>query len=126
MNRISARGFGLGYIGSTIPFIISIAIILLAQKEIIPVSTPLASKIAFIITAVWWGIFTIPMIKNVHQHYYIKREPKPIINSFKRLGQTFKDIRKVPCTCFYSYSPISSILMELEPLFQCPLHMELI
>ena len=94
MNRISARGFGLGYIGSTIPFIISIAIILLAQKEIIPVSTPLASKLAFIITAVWWGIFAIPMIKNVQQHYYIKREPKPIINSFKRLGQTFKDIQK--------------------------------
>ena len=97
MNRISARGFGLGYIGSTIPFIISIAIILLAQKEIIPVSTPLASKLSFIITAVWWGIFAIPMIKNVQQHYYIKREPKPIINSFKRLGQTFKDIQKVPC-----------------------------
>ena len=94
MNRISARGFGLGYIGSTIPFIISIAIILLAKKEIIPVSTPLASKLSFIITAVWWGIFAIPMIKNVQQHYYIKREPKPIINSFKRLGQTFKDIKK--------------------------------
>lgn len=94
MNRISTRGFGLGYIGSTIPFIISIAIIVLAQREIIPVSTPLASKLAFIITAIWWAVFTIPMIRNVHQLYYIEREPKPVISSFKRLGETFKDIRK--------------------------------
>ncbi|MEK3888757.1 MFS transporter [Bacillus sp. FSL K6-3431] len=94
MNRVSARGYGLGYIGSTIPFIISIAIIILAQSESIPVSVTRASQIAFLITAIWWGLFTIPLFKNVHQIYYIEREPKPIINSFKRLGQTFKDIRK--------------------------------
>ncbi|MBS4218605.1 MFS transporter [Bacillus sp. FJAT-49711] len=94
MNLISARGYGLGYIGSTIPFIISIAIILLAQKEILPISAGLASKTAFLITAIWWGLFAIPMFKNVHQRYYIKREPNPIAKSFKRLGQTFKDIRK--------------------------------
>ncbi|UGB33469.1 MFS transporter [Metabacillus sp. B2-18] len=94
MNRISARGFGLGYIGSTIPFIISIAIIVLAQSELIPLSTTVASKIAFIITAVWWGLFAIPLIKNVHQRYYIEREPNPVFNSFKRLAQTLKEVRK--------------------------------
>jgi MFS transporter, UMF1 family len=94
MNRVSSRGFGLGYIGSTIPFIISIAIIILAQKEVLPFSTTIASKIAFLITAVWWGIFTIPMLKNVYQRYGIEREPKPILNSFKRLGNTLKEIRK--------------------------------
>ncbi|MBS4196133.1 MFS transporter [Lederbergia citri] len=94
MNRVSARGYGLGYIGSTIPFIISIAIIILADNEIIPISVGLASKISFLITAIWWGLFTIPMFKDVHQRYYIEREPNPIVNSFKRLGGTFKDIRK--------------------------------
>lgn len=94
MNRISARGFGMGYIGSTIPFIISIALIILAQSNVIPISTVIASKIAFLITALWWGLFAIPMFKNVYQHHYIKREPKPIVNSFKRLGKTFKEIRK--------------------------------
>ncbi|KKI89571.1 MFS transporter [Bacillus sp. SA1-12] len=94
MNRVSARGFSFGYIGSTIPFIISIAIIILAQSEIIPVSTTAASKIAFIITALWWAGFTIPLLKNVHQRFYIKREPSPIVNSFRRLGKTFMEIRK--------------------------------
>jgi MFS transporter, UMF1 family len=94
MNRISSRGLGFGYIGSTIPFIISIAIIILAQNNIIPISTSVASKIAFLITALWWGLFAIPLFKNVHQRYYIEREPHPVVNSFKRLGKTFKEVRK--------------------------------
>ncbi|MEH6938512.1 MFS transporter [Bacillus sp. JJ664] len=94
MNRISARGFGLGYIGSTIPFLISIAIIILAQQEILPITTTTASQIAFVITAIWWGLFSIPILRNVHQNYFIEPEQKPIINSFKRLGKTFKNIRQ--------------------------------
>ncbi|MFC4410355.1 MFS transporter [Chungangia koreensis] len=94
MDRVSARGYSLGYIGSTIPFLISIAIIMLAQFEIIPVSMTNASRIAFIITAIWWGLFAIPMFKHVRQQYFIKREPSPVAQSFKRLGNTFKDIRK--------------------------------
>ncbi|WAA12888.1 MFS transporter [Fervidibacillus halotolerans] len=94
MDEISARGFALGYIGSVIPFVISIAIIILSQNGILPFSASVASKIAFFITAVWWISFTIPMLKNVTQIYYVEREPKIIVNSFKRLGQTFHDIRK--------------------------------
>lgn len=94
MNEVSARGFGFGYIGGTIPFVVSIALILLAQKEMLPFSDAIASKISFVITAVWWGLFTIPMLKNVYQKYYIEREPNPIGKSFKRLSQTFSDIRK--------------------------------
>ena len=75
MDRVSARGYGMGYIGSTIPFIISIAIIILAQTKVLPISMTLASQTAFIITAVWWGLFSIPMFKNVHQKHYIEREP---------------------------------------------------
>lgn len=93
MDHISARGFGLGYIGSAIPFIISIAIILLADG-LIPISMTLATKLAFVITAVWWIVFTIPMLKNVVQVHAIPRETNIIAGSFRRLGTTFKDIRK--------------------------------
>ncbi|PAD45419.1 MFS transporter [Shouchella clausii] len=94
MHDISARGYGLGYIGSCIPFLISIALIVLAQLEIIPLSFYAASKIAFLITALWWAAFTIPMLKHVTQRYYKKREARPIANSFKQLGQTFKEVRQ--------------------------------
>ncbi|WAA08838.1 MFS transporter [Fervidibacillus albus] len=94
MDEISARGFALGYIGSVIPFVISIAIIILSQNGILPFSSSVASKIAFFITAIWWMTFTIPLLKNVKQIHYVEREPKIIVNSFKRLGQTFRNIRK--------------------------------
>lgn len=93
MNRISASGFAYGYIGSTIPFVISIAIIVLAQTGTIPLSVTVASQIAFVITALWWGIFTIPMLKNVEQKYYVERVPNPVKASFRKLLVTFKNIK---------------------------------
>ena len=94
MNNVSAFGYGLGYIGSTIPFIISIAIILLAQNEIIPLSVINASRAAFLITTIWWILFSIPMFRHVHQHYYIDREPNLVVQSFKRLSKTIREIRQ--------------------------------
>ena len=93
MNRISANGYALGYIGSAIPFVLCIALILLAQQKIIPIAVPTASQLAFAITALWWGLFTIPMLKNVEQNYYIERVPNPVRMSFKRLYETLKNIK---------------------------------
>lgn len=93
MNKVSAHGYAIGYIGSTIPFIISIAIIILAQESIIPLSVTVASQIAFVITALWWGTFTIPMLKNVEQKYYVERVPNPVRASFKKLYKTIKNIK---------------------------------
>lgn len=94
MNRVSSNGFALGYIGSTIPFLISIGIIVLSQQNIIPLSVTAASQAAFVITALWWGLFTIPMLKNVEQKYYLERVPNPVNESFKRLYRTFKNIKQ--------------------------------
>lgn len=93
MDKVSSYGFALGYIGSTIPFIISIAVVLLTQKGILPISLPLACKITFLITSVWWLIFTIPILKNVNQIYYVEPENNPIRKSFKRLFSTLKQIK---------------------------------
>lgn len=94
MNSVSSFGYGLGYIGSTIPFILSIAIILLSQNGVLPISVTIASRIAFLITAIWWIVFSIPMFRHVKQVHYIKREPRLVRQSFKRLGKTIREIRQ--------------------------------
>jgi len=94
MDKVSTWGYAMGYIGSTIPFIISIGIVIMAQMKILPISVGFASKIAFILTAIWWGSFALPMIRNVKQLFGVEREPNVIRNSFKRIGRTFKNIKQ--------------------------------
>lgn len=93
IDYVSSMGFARGYIGSTIPFMICMAIVILAQFNIIPLSITTASQIAFVITAIWWAVFTFPLIIRVNQVHGIDIEEAPIKNSFKRLRRTFKDIK---------------------------------
>jgi len=93
MDTVSSYGFALGYIGgSTIPFVLSIGLVMFGSK--IGISSNLAVKISFMLTAIWWIIFTIPMLRNVKQIYYIESEKNTIRKSFERLYNTFINIRQ--------------------------------
>ncbi|WP_425801456.1 MFS transporter [Desulfitobacterium sp. Sab5] len=92
MDRVSSAGYALGYIGSTIPFIFCMAIVILAQFDIIPLSVGNASRLSFILTAIWWGAFTIPLLRHVKQIHGIEVEPEPIRKSFRRLVNTVQNI----------------------------------
>lgn len=94
MDRVSSLGFALGYIGSTIPFIICMVLVVLATIGKAPFRVETSYKISFVITALWWIGFSLPILRDVHQIYGINAEPHFVKNSFRRLGQTFKEIRK--------------------------------
>ena len=90
MDWISSSGFAFGYIGSVIPFTISI--MLIQYPSLLGLDTMGATRIAFIITAVWWTALTIPMLVNVKQEYFIEPESQPIKKSFIRLARTFRNV----------------------------------
>ena len=92
MDMISSQGFGFGYLGGTVGFGISMALILLAPSIGMP--TIVATKIAFIITALWWLLFSLPFFKDVHQNYWIEGRPEKASLVFKKLGNTFREIFK--------------------------------
>ena len=72
MDKISGYGFAFGYIGgSTIPFLISIALITFGEK--FGIGATLAIRLSVILAAVWWGLFTIPFLMNVNQRYGVEK-----------------------------------------------------
>ena len=91
MDRVSTYGFAMGYIGgSTIPFVLSILLIMFGEKIGIPRTT--AIKTSFLFTAFWWVAFTIPMLRNVKQRYFVPASEHIIHDSFARLFQTVHQI----------------------------------
>lgn len=92
MDRVSAYGFGFGYIGgSTIPFLISIALITFGES--FGVDGTLAVKISLVLTTVWWLVFSIPFLKNVRQVYYVDTPPSKLVkHTFQNTFKTFRDI----------------------------------
>lgn len=90
MDKVSSWGYAMGYIGgSTIPFVISIAVLL-----IMGYSSVFAQKFSIIITSVWWLLFSLPFLKNVEQVHYIEKTPE---NSIR---QTFVNILKTAVDIF--------------------------
>lgn len=92
MDRVSAYGFAMGYLGgSTIPFLISIALIMFGDK--IGIDGTLAVRISCLMAAAWWYVFSIPMIRNVKQEHYEEKPAGALISSaLRNLKRTVRDI----------------------------------
>ena len=91
MDNVSSQGYAWGYIGSCVPFVVCLGIVLGSGK--IGISMETAMTISFAIVAVWWSVATIPLLKIYKQKNYVERQPKAIQNSFRRLGVTLKNVK---------------------------------
>ena len=92
MDMVSSHGYAWGYIGSCIPFVISLVFVLFYEKLGITMSG--AMMIAFFLNGAWWLLVTLPLLKEYRQNNYVEMPANPVRNSFRRLGATIKDIRK--------------------------------
>ena len=96
MDEVSSHGYAWGYIGSCVPFVISLLLVLGGDK--VGISTPAAMTAAFFLNAAWWGLVTIPLLKNYEQKYYVENQGSMVKESFARLGRSvaeLKDNKKV-------------------------------
>ena len=96
MDQVSSHGYGWGYVGSTIPFIACIALIF-AGPSAFGWSTAACTRASFIITALWWAAFTIPLISSYRQTHYRETADHmrdAVHGTFAELGHTFREISR--------------------------------
>ena len=91
LDKISAQGYAWGYIGSCIPFIISIVLIVFT-----PLDYTVSMPLAFAVNALWWFVCTLPLLKNYSQKYYVERRPHAVRENFKRLFSVFSKKTRLP------------------------------
>ena len=92
MDSVSSHGYAWGYIGSCIPFIACLGIVLGAGS--LGIGTQTSMILAFVITAFWWLCSSIPLLRSYRQKYFSDADGHVVRNSFKRLGRTFIDLTK--------------------------------
>jgi UMF1 family MFS transporter len=95
IDQISTRGYAMGYLGGGILLAVNLAMIMLAPEHL----TGLMTRISLASVAVWWLIFTIPLWKRIKEppRHVFQGEmdlSNPLTAGFKRLAETFKEIRK--------------------------------
>ncbi|MEE3480945.1 MAG: MFS transporter [Lachnospiraceae bacterium] len=90
-DTVSSFGFAFGYIGSVVPFIICLVLYVLAHLGKLPIGESTAMRIAFVITAVWWFCWSLPLIRSYKQLNFETKEEKKS-NGFKEFFSSLKDL----------------------------------
>ena len=92
MDIVSSRGYAWGYIGSCVPFVVCLALVL--GSGAIGLSQMTALNIALFITAAWWLAMTLPLLKTYRQLHYVEVEKHAIRQSFARIGHTLRHLHE--------------------------------
>ena len=96
MDKVSSHGYAWGYVGSTIPFIVCIAVIF-GGPALLNLDTATCTRISFLITAVWWVAFTVPLLRSYRQVHYrttADHTAEAVRGTFRELAGTFRRIAR--------------------------------
>ena len=98
MDTVSSSGYAWGYVGSTVPFIVCLALIF-GGPSVLGLDTMLCTRLSFVITGAWWLAFTLPLIRTYKQKYGKERGKddtfgRIVARTFSELGETMGRIAR--------------------------------
>lgn len=99
MDALSSNGYAYGYLGGVLSFILFLVLQLTNGFGML--SSYGVARWSFVLAAVWWIVFFIPLLKNVQQVYSLPENPHPIISSFKRVWTTITHLRKYKVAAWF-------------------------
>ena len=91
-DEVSSQGYAWGYIGSCIPFIVCLVSVLFGSG--FGIGQLDGIRISFVITAAWWLVFSVPVLRDVHQTHFKAREEHLFRHTLKGLVGTCKKIAR--------------------------------
>ena len=91
MDNVSSMGYAFGYIGSVVPFIACLVLVLFCDSFGMTMGS--AMVVAFLITAAWWAVLTVPLAKQYRQTAFVEKKGTALGDSFKQLARTFKEAK---------------------------------
>jgi UMF1 family MFS transporter len=90
-DRVSTRGYAMGYLGGGLLLAVNVVMIQLLPGTWGP-------HLSFLSVALWWALFSIPLLKNVPEPQTLTarlgKGENVLSASFRRLVGTLKDIRR--------------------------------
>ena len=97
IDRVSTAGFAIGFIGGGIVLLLNLAWILSPTTFGLP-DTVAAIKLSFVSVAVWWGVFTLPLLRRVPEPRAVLEADEtmganPVRVAFTRVRETFRELR---------------------------------
>ena len=71
MDEVSSYGYAWGYLGSCVPFLVSLAAYICGPDMLGYISNRLSMIIGFAVTGIWWLVVTVPLFKSYKQVNYV-------------------------------------------------------
>jgi MFS transporter, UMF1 family len=101
MERVSAWGYSLGYLGGALPLVIFLGLYTQGHRIGLPTAendtTALVPRLGLLLMGLWWGIFTIPTILWLKDRGQPKRERQTLYRAtrtaLREVGGTLRNIR---------------------------------
>ncbi len=93
IDYVSSKGYALGYLGGGILLAVNILMI-----QVVWAGSTLGPRLSFLTVALWWAVFTLPLLRRVPEPLAntagIGEGLNPVVAGLRRIGQTFREIRK--------------------------------
>lgn len=98
IDQVSSRGYMMGYIGGGLLLAVNLVMIMFLPEIFPSLGVGLMTRLSFVTVALWWAIFSIPVLTRVKEPVRrieaSEEGMNPIKVSFQRLARTFAEIKK--------------------------------
>jgi UMF1 family MFS transporter len=90
-HQVSALGFGLGYLGGSLLFVLNVWMV--SSPATFGLGSEIeAIRLAFILVAIWWFVFSLPLIFWVHERKEL-HEHRSVMGGMEQFVDTLREIR---------------------------------